>query len=134
MNPNNYNFCRPCYACRFFRDRNWLFYEFPELESPFGCSVSSEDSQKGILEKRVGESYPGENSGFKVLEIGCGVGNTVFPLLSSNNHPETYVYCCDFSAVAVDIVKNHEKFQPDRLVHRMIYSESFHFLLSPFIF
>jgi len=91
-----------------------LFYEFPELESPFGCSVSAEESTKGIESKRQGESYPGENSAFKVLEIGCGVGNTVFPLLNANNHPETYVYCCDFSAVAVNIIKNHDKFEPHR--------------------
>ncbi|XP_021956311.1 tRNA N(3)-methylcytidine methyltransferase METTL2 isoform X2 [Folsomia candida] len=99
---------------KFFRDRNWLFIEFPELKSPFGSSVSEEESMTGITEKRKSESYPGENSGFKVLEIGCGVGNTVFPFLAANNHPETYVYCCDFSSTAVDIIKGHEKFQPTR--------------------
>lgn len=77
---------------RFFRDRNWLFIEFPELKSPFGSSVSEEESMTGITEKRKSESYPGENSGFKVLEIGCGVGNTVFPFLAANNHPETCMF------------------------------------------
>jgi len=91
-----------------------LLYEFPELASSFGCSVSEEESAKRILEKRNGESYPGENSGFKVLEIGCGAGNTVFPLLYVNNHPETYVYCCDFSSTAVDIIKTNSKFEPNR--------------------
>ncbi|ODN06051.1 Methyltransferase-like protein 2-A [Orchesella cincta] len=99
---------------RFFRDRNWLFSEFPELESPFGGSVDPEFAKEKLQELRTGESYPGENSKFKVLEIGCGAGNTVFPLLASNNNPHTYVYCCDFSPQAVDLVKNNSEFDSRR--------------------
>ena len=102
------------YFSRFFKDRNWLFAEFPELEGPFGCSVPQEEYDKGIKEKRSNESYPGENSGFRVLEVGCGAGNTVFPLLTGNNNPEAYLYCCDFSKTAVDIVKRHEQLDKNR--------------------
>jgi len=45
-----------------------------------------------------------------VLEVGCGVGNTVFPLMSSCTDPRLFVHACDFSAVAVDIVKGHAEY------------------------
>ena len=84
------------------------------MEGPFGCSVSREQFEQGMKNKRDGESYIGENSKFKVLEIGCGAGNTVFPLLNGNNNPELFIYCCDFSSTAVDIVKNHEQLDKQR--------------------
>ena len=63
---------------RFFKDRNWLFTEFPELSDPSTGSI---------------------------LELGCGVGNTVFPILEYNNDPKLTVYCCDFSPQAVELVQ-----------------------------
>ena len=44
---------------------------------------------------------------FNFLQVGCGVGNTIFPLLEVNTHPQTRVYACDFSSTAVDLVKQH---------------------------
>jgi 2-polyprenyl-3-methyl-5-hydroxy-6-metoxy-1,4-benzoquinol methylase len=38
-----------------------------------------------------------------LLEVGCGAGNTVYPLLEEN--PAAFVYACDFSPRAVDLVK-----------------------------
>lgn len=37
--------------------------------------------------------------------MGCGVGNTVFPLLESN--PNLFFYAFDFSARAVQLLKEH---------------------------
>ena len=37
------------------------------------------------------------------LEVGCGVGNTAFPLLALDE--TATVYCCDFSKRAVDLVR-----------------------------
>jgi len=68
---------------RFFKDRNWLFTEFPELSQ----------LQKG-----------------NILELGCGVGNTVFPILETNISPDLKVFCCDFSSTAVDLVKQHPQY------------------------
>lgn len=99
---------------KFFRDRNWLFSEFPELESPFGASVDPEEAVQKLVEYRSQDTYPGEKSNFKVLEVGCGAGNTVFPLLAWNNNPNLYVYCCDFSPQAVALVHKEPTFDAAR--------------------
>ncbi|KAL5633338.1 hypothetical protein ACGC1H_003738 [Rhizoctonia solani] len=69
----------------FFRDRKWLHQEFPEL-------TQLTDSEAGPA---------------KVVEIGCGAGNTVFPLLESNQNPELNIIGCDYSSKAVEVVKAH---------------------------
>jgi tRNAThr (cytosine32-N3)-methyltransferase len=40
-----------------------------------------------------------------VVEIGCGPGNTVFPLLSLNKNPDLFVHALDFSSEAISIAK-----------------------------
>jgi len=37
------------------------------------------------------------------LEVGCGVGNTVFPLLET--HPSLFFYACDFAPKAIELLK-----------------------------
>ena len=72
---------------RFFKDRHWLGREFGELVA-------------GDAEHRT------------LLEVGCGVGNTVFPLLEENGG--LFVHCCDFSPRAVAFVQAHEDYDPER--------------------
>ena len=55
---------------KFFKDRNWLFTEFPEL--------LGEPSKKADGQETTGDSK------FHILEVGCGVGNTIFPIIRSN--------------------------------------------------
>lgn len=43
----------------------------------------------------------------RVFEIGCGAGNTVFPLLQRNENEELEVFACDYSREAVQVVKNN---------------------------
>lgn len=79
----------------FFKDRKWLAAEFPELFVP--------DS--------------------RVLELGCGAGNTILPLadarktidsdLKDNEGPR--LHACDFAATAVELVRGHESCDPARL-------------------
>ncbi|KAI9094659.1 S-adenosyl-L-methionine-dependent methyltransferase [Phlyctochytrium arcticum] len=64
----------------FFKDRHWTAQEFEELRP---------------------ESKPPQSK--RLLELGCGVGNFVFPLLDKN--PELFIYACDLSKRAVDFVK-----------------------------
>ncbi|KAK8740395.1 hypothetical protein OTU49_002892 [Cherax quadricarinatus] len=61
------------------------------------------------------EAYPGESATFRILEVGCGVGNTVFPILQTNNNEGLFVYCCDFSSTAIDLIKESPDYEEKRL-------------------
>ena len=41
----------------------------------------------------------------RIVEVGCGAGNTVFPLLRLNENPQLEIFACDYSARAVEVVK-----------------------------
>ncbi|KAI9303691.1 S-adenosyl-L-methionine-dependent methyltransferase [Cunninghamella echinulata] len=77
---------------RFFKDRHWLKIEFPELFE----AASSEAGNK------------------KVFEIGCGAGNTMYPLLEQSQNPELFVYAADYSSTAVQVVLNNPDYNPER--------------------
>ena len=66
----------------FFKDRHWITREFPGLLR----AISEIDHSSPVL-----------------LEVGCGVGNTVFPLLEENT--ALFIHACDFSTRAIDFVK-----------------------------
>lgn len=70
----------------FFKDRHWLCREFPVLR------------REGLL----------------LCELGCGVGNSTFPLLEEN--PTLRVYCSDFSAAAVQLLRAHPRCDPARVL------------------
>ncbi|KAM0845303.1 hypothetical protein ACQ4PT_056465 [Festuca glaucescens] len=66
------------------------------------------------LDKEWGKYFVAQDGGnLVVLEVGCGAGNTIFPLLST--YPDIFVHACDFSSRAVDLVKKHKDFRPDRV-------------------
>lgn len=80
---------------RFFKDRQWLLTEFPELLSGGGGDSAESSTTR---QRRT------------VLEVGCGVGNTVFPLLAHckrNGITDVFVYCCDYSSTAIELVRAH---------------------------
>ncbi|KAI5479333.1 hypothetical protein MNV49_003852 [Pseudohyphozyma bogoriensis] len=74
----------------FFNDRQWLRNEFPEL----AAAVTADAGPK------------------RIVEIGCGPGNTLFPLFSHNENPELKLHGFDFSKEAVDMVKKNPAFDP----------------------
>ncbi|KAK3096524.1 hypothetical protein FSP39_001001 [Pinctada imbricata] len=79
---------------KFFKDRNWTTREFEEL-----CSF---------------DTVPKEKDGHMkvILEVGCGVGNFIWPLLKEN--PFLYFHACDFSKRAIDFVKENEHYDETR--------------------
>ncbi|XP_071378883.1 tRNA N(3)-methylcytidine methyltransferase METTL8, mitochondrial [Centroberyx affinis] len=134
---------------KFFKDRKWLFLEFPEL-LPLGAeSLATSGCQGGQLaanpqpsgsgrhrqhgspthqhreadtpgcqrschgEELENEaatqpsSFPGQHASFRILEVGCGVGNSVFPIVNSIKETGAFLYCCDFSPRAIQLVKEH---------------------------
>ncbi|XP_007888138.2 mRNA N(3)-methylcytidine methyltransferase METTL8 isoform X1 [Callorhinchus milii] len=54
--------------------------------------------------------FPGFGPGFRIFEVGCGAGNSVFPILAEMRHSDGFLYCCDFSPYAVDLVKSHPSY------------------------
>lgn len=89
-------------ATNFFKDRHWVTREFPELVQAIteaGCIFIALYFKSQHLHQL---SANGEQSPV-LLEAGCGVGNTLFPLLEEN--PHLFVYACDFSPRAVEFVK-----------------------------
>lgn len=80
----------------FFKDRHWLFTEFPELKTSLTVARESSSSQTNIF------------------EIGCGVGNTIFPILKYNDDPNLRVFGCDFSSKAIDILRKYDEFDEKR--------------------
>lgn len=74
---------------KFFKDRHWITREFHDL---------------------LDEKEP-QNKQKKVFEVGCGVGNFLFPLMEETN---LFFYACDFSKRAVDFVKENEKYDDSR--------------------
>ncbi|CAK9274264.1 unnamed protein product [Sphagnum jensenii] len=55
----------------------------------------------------------GHYIGGKVEEVGCGVGNTIFPLLAE--FPQIFLHACDFSPRAVNLVKAHQEYSEQRV-------------------
>lgn len=84
---------------RFFKDRHWTTREFQELLD-----------QEEFHEKRT------------LFEVGCGVGNLVFPLLEEQTSEEGcfsnsrfFFYACDFSPRAVEFVRSNPLYDPSQI-------------------
>jgi len=137
---------------RFFKDRHWLFTEFPELapdsicvniqkeQEPVQCenSLNSiavgsdvakevENNKVHVCEntkdevKKLSEHFENilttdneKKGATTILEIGCGVGNTVFPILQYNANPDLFVFCCDFSSTAIQILQDNSEYDRKR--------------------
>ncbi|GAB6026856.1 Methyltransferase-like protein 6 [Chamberlinius hualienensis] len=75
----------------FFKDRHWTTREFEEL-----CG----DTSQTPTDRKI------------LLEVGCGVGNFLFPLLKENTN--IFIYACDFSLRAVNFVKENQLYDEKR--------------------
>lgn len=72
----------------FFKDRKWLQQEFPVLSE-----VTLPDAGPCTL-----------------LEVGAGAGNTAFPILANNQNPNLKVHACDFSKIAVEVMRENDAY------------------------
>jgi tRNAThr (cytosine32-N3)-methyltransferase len=77
----------------FFKNRKWLAQEFPILEE-----VGAEDGPEATL-----------------LEVGAGAGNSAFPILQKSQNQRLKIHACDFSKKAVELIRNHELYDPKRI-------------------
>lgn len=96
---------------RFFKDRHWLFTEFAELAPG---TEKNEDRIQRILPDNTISQNELTGEGKRIFEIGCGVGNTIFPLLLYNKDPNLFIYGCDFSSNAIEILQQNSEFDSSR--------------------
>lgn len=82
----------------FFKDRKWLQIEFPSL-----YEATKEDAGP-----------------VTIFEIGCGAGNTMFPILNENKNQHLRVVGADFAPKAVELVKTSEHFDA-RFAHAAVW-------------
>ncbi|XP_033208310.1 tRNA N(3)-methylcytidine methyltransferase METTL6 isoform X2 [Belonocnema kinseyi] len=75
---------------RFFKDRHWTTREFEEL------------LRLGSAQERV------------LLEVGCGVGNFIYPLLE-DGITFNKIFACDLSPRAVEFVKSHKLYDAEKI-------------------
>ncbi|KAK9332481.1 S-adenosyl-L-methionine-dependent methyltransferase [Lipomyces starkeyi] len=75
----------------FFKDRKWLQLEFPSI---YAKATAKDSGPKTIL------------------EVGCGAGNTMFPILAANKNAELKIVGADFSHRAVELVRESPEFDP----------------------
>ncbi|XP_015173879.1 PREDICTED: methyltransferase-like protein 6 [Polistes dominula] len=76
---------------KFFKDRHWTTREFDEL-----LGLGS-DENKNVL-----------------FEIGCGVGNLIYPLLEDGLKFRK-IFACDLSSKAVELTKNHVLYDIEKI-------------------
>lgn len=74
---------------RFFKDRHWTIREFKEiLDTPI-------------------------NARCNLLEIGCGVGNFIYPLIEEKLN--LFIYACDLSPRAIELIKRNPLYSEDQI-------------------
>lgn len=78
----------------FFKDRKWLFQEFPVLHE-----VTREDAGHKV-----------------VLEVGAGAGNTAFPVLRANENEELMIHAYDFSKKAVETMRSADEYDEQHML------------------
>lgn len=79
---------------RFFKDRHWIVREF-----------------SAMLDKM--DTASGREEECTFLEVGCGVGNLIFPLcdaLQLSERKNCRIYGCDFSPRAIDLLRSDPRY------------------------
>ena len=97
---------------KFFKDRHWFDTEFPEVLFP------TDEALPSVPQPAEPFLEPSSEKRLTVLEVGCGVGNSLFPLvehytgLSPQAMSEFFIYGCDFSETAIHHLKGNPLYNP----------------------
>ena len=103
---------------RFFRDRHWTDREFPQLLTartllevrPAAVDCYQRRRARWLLPPL--QSQPLSPAPYLCTpspqQVGCGVGNTTFPLLGLNS--AAHIYACDFAPTAVALVQQDPRY------------------------
>mmetsp|Transcript_9818 Transcript_9818/g.22979 ORF Transcript_9818/g.22979 Transcript_9818/m.22979 type:complete len:638 (-) Transcript_9818:861-2774(-) len=95
----------------FFKDRHYLHKAFPAELAWLYCESSNDF-----------DTMSGREDCMSIVEIGCGVGNAVLPLIEQHakltwNSPPLIVHCLDFAPSAIDLLKNDTRFCEPHTAH-----------------
>lgn len=123
---NKWNEFYAVHKDKFFKDRKWIFSEFPELLQ----GITATPDMASVTRH--------------MFEVGCGVGNAAVHILEHNTQSDFRLYCCDLSHIAIETLKKREFYlrQADKVVafqadvcrefktkvETMISSNSLHFI------
>uniref|UniRef100_A0A3Q3FUD3 tRNA N(3)-cytidine methyltransferase n=1 Tax=Labrus bergylta TaxID=56723 RepID=A0A3Q3FUD3_9LABR len=140
---------------KFFKDRKWLFLEFPELLPPVSKEEITnrylDDHQEGNPHRtesrtdsetrhqhdevssnhhRTQETcqraavetnetlFPGRHASFRILEVFRLI--LIMFIVLSVSHADAFLYCCDFSPCAIQLVKEHPEYD-DSMCHAFVH-------------
>lgn len=78
-------------ATRFFKDRHWTTREFDEL-----LNLGMPENESVLF------------------EIGCGVGNFIYPLVEDGLKFKK-IFVCDLSTKAIELTKSHTLYDPEKM-------------------
>eukprot|EP00850_Spirogloea_muscicola_P005257 SM000023S07713 [mRNA] locus=s23:902842:907230:- [translate_table: standard] len=105
-------------AANFFKDRHYLHHEWGQYL--LAAEVGGDSTAPGLVILEACPTKPQDHKqkpllmlSSRQLELGCGAGNTVYPLLAANK--EAFVYATDFSPRAVELVKAHAEYSASRI-------------------
>jgi methyltransferase-like protein 6 len=89
----------------FFRDRHYIHREFAEIHEPSpsaAAAATTNETTTAVVTASLASLSTDNGARKRLIGIGCGVGNTIFPLMYDEPHLD--FYACDFSPRAVGFV------------------------------
>jgi SAM-dependent methyltransferase len=110
---NNWDTFYGVHQNRFFKDRHWLFTEFPELAPSADAPERFYPQSNEIAINKLSDLTL-HQQGRRIFELGAGVGNTIFPILRYNAEEDLQVFASDFSPQAIDILKSSPEYEQNQ--------------------
>lgn len=98
---------------RFFKNKNWTEREFQQELPASRSSEAADDGDEGSTEALNQTLSQEGGSSTVLLEVGCGPGNMLYPVLQRNK--EIRAHCCDFSKRAIELIHMHPAYEQARI-------------------